>query len=386
MSTDPRSFGHIYLRGTTYWVRYRVAGEEYRESTESPSVDAAEKLLARREAELGVPGAFVAPATKRTTFAALMQLVRDDYELRGLRSLDRVEDSIRRLALAFAGARALTITADRVSRYAADRLGQGAARQTIKNELGVLHRGFVLAKRAKLVVGVPEFPDVGKGPTRTGFFEPAALKTLLGELPEPLRAVITFAWLTGWRIPSEVLPLQWAQVDFRAGVVRLEPGTTKNGEARTFPFAALPPLERLLKRQRAVTTSAERAHRALVPWVFHREGRGPIGDFHKAWRAACTRAAHAGAGPLRQLVHPMLLTAIPHDLRRSAVRNLVRAGVPEVIAMKLTGHLTRSVFDRYNIVSERDLAEGVAKLAVLHRAGGGTTGAQSGGSARAAAR
>src|SRR5207245_1139427 len=106
---------------------------------------------------------------------------------------------------------------------------------------------FALAKRAKRVSEIPEGPDLDVDNVRTGFFEPEDFTALLAELPEPLRAPLTFAALTGWRVPSEVLTLRWAQVDFTAGVVRLEPGSTKNGEARTFPFAALPPLATLLR-------------------------------------------------------------------------------------------------------------------------------------------
>ena len=103
---------------------------------------------------------------------------------------------------------------------------------------------------------------------------------------------------------------------------------------------------------------------------------GSIRDFYAAWHAACRRAAVVRHGPLDEVVRPQLLGRVPHDLRGTAVRNLVRASVPERVAMQLTGHLTRSVFDRYDIVSERDLAEGVGKLATFH-GGWGTIGGQS---------
>ncbi len=176
-----------------------------------------------------------------------------------------------------------------------------------------------------------------------------------------------------WRIPSEVLALTWARVDFTAGLVRLEVGSTKNKDGRSFPFAMLPPLKALLTGQRAHTTTVERETGQILPWVFHRHGR-PIRYFEKAWAAALDRAAHTGTGPLRAVTRPQLLGRVPHDFRRTAVRNLERAGVSRSVAMKLTGHKTEAVYRRYAIAPEQDLREGVAKLATLAR---GTTGAQS---------
>jgi len=167
-------------------------------------------------------------------------------------------------------------------------------------------------------------------------------------------------------VPSEVLVLRWAQVDFGAGSVRLEPGTTKTGEGRVFPFGVLPALKALLERQREVTAAAERRLGAIIPWVFHRDGR-PIRDFHKVWRAACERAAHEGEGALRTLLRPKLLTAIPHDLRRTAARNLRRAGLAESDIMELCGWETRAMFKRYAIKDDAANAEKLAKAAGLLR-------------------
>ena len=136
---------------------------------------------------------------------------------------------------------------------------------------------------------------------------------------------------------------------FTAGVVRLELRSTKNGEARVFPFDVLPELAEVLRRQRFYTDGIELVNGgSSVAWVFHRSGR-PIKDYTDAWRKACAAAGVPGR--------------IPHDFRRTAVRNLLRAGVPESWAMKLTGHKTPAVFRRYAITNEADLREAVGKLA-----------------------
>ena len=106
-------------------------------------------------------------------------------------------------------ARAVTITADRLTAYLRARLDQGAAPATVRNELNALRRAFRLAKRAGRVVGMPEFPSVTIHNARTGFFEEADFQAVHAALAEPLRPVVEFAYLTGWRIPSEVLTLTW---------------------------------------------------------------------------------------------------------------------------------------------------------------------------------
>ena len=289
--------------------------------------------------------------------------------------MERLTASLLHLRAFFGGSRAVTITAERLAAYVRARADAQAAASTIRNELNALRRAFRLAKRVGRVPQVPEFPQLAVNNIRVGFFEREDFDAVVAELPEPLRPVVQFAYFTGWRIPSEVLRLQWNHVDFAAGVVRLDVGSTKNRAGRVFPFAALPALRALLDRQRDHTKGIERRLGAVVPWVFHRDGV-PIRDFYAAWHAACRRAAVVHHGPLDEVVRPQLLGRVPHDLRRTAVRNLVRASVPERVAMQLTGHLTRSVFDRYDIVSERDLAEGVGKLATFH-GGWGTIGGQS---------
>jgi integrase len=173
-------------------------------------------------------------------------------------------------------------------------------------------------------------------------------------LPEYARPPATFAYITGWRLKSEILTLQWRQVDFKAGVVRLEPGTTKNLDGRTFPM--IPELRATLEAQRAATETLQRMTGSIIPWVFHWTKRGrPLKGFTKAWRQACKDAGVPGR--------------IPHDFRRTAVGNLERAGVPRSTAMAMVGHRTEAICRRYAIVDEVMLREGAAKLAAYSEAG-----------------
>jgi integrase len=342
-----RGLGRIYQRGETWWIQFRHRGKLYRESSESKVRSKAVKLLQRRHSEMG-QGRLAGPDVERTTFDDMVEMLCDDYRVNERKSLDRVQRSVAHLHQVFARTRALDITPDRVSAYIRSRMAV-AKPATIRTELAALGRMFTLAVRAGKVSHRPYLPSIEVRNTRSGFFEEAELRKVLAQLPADVRALIEFVHLTGWRI-GEAKKLAWRHVDFCAGTVRLEPGTTKNDEGRTFPFAALPRLEEIIQSQREHTSALEHELGQVIPWVFHRRGK-PVLDFHAAWRRACERARVPGR--------------LVHDLRRTAVRNFERAGVPRSVAMKLTGHKTESVYRRYAIVSEADLAEGVRKVATM---------------------
>ncbi len=334
----------------TWWLAYSWRGEKQRESSHSRRRAEAVKLLRKRLEEMG-QGRLVGPDAEKVTLKDLTAMVLDDYQVNGRKSAKRVENAVAQLTDFFgAAARVLDVTADRLSAYIRRRQEDRAKLATIRYELAILRRGFTLALRAGKLAHRPYIPSLEVRNTRQGFFEEPDLRAVLQRLPGDVAPLVEFLALTGWRV-GEALPLQWRQVDFRANTVRLEPGTTKNDEGRTFPFGAFPVLAALLQRQRERTTAHEKATGQIIPHVFHRGGR-PIRYFKQAWRAAC-----AAAGVPGRLVH---------DLRRTAVRNLERAGVPRSVAMKLTGHKTESVYRRYAIVSEGDLSAGVAILARLH--------------------
>jgi len=383
---ERREFGTLRLRGRKWWVRYKINGVTHDEPSGETDRRKAEKYLDKLQAKYGI-GQLVTPDVKRTTFEDLSRIIRDNYRTNGLKSERTLETLLNRLGETFAGARAATITTDRLTSYVRQRLDAGAAGSTVRNETNALKRALRLARRMGKVAQVPDFPTVHVADPRTGFFEREAFAAVLAELPESLRAPIEFAYLTGWRVPSEVLTLTWAQIDFDAGIVRLEGGMTKNKSGRTFPFAVLPALAELLERQRARVTNLERQLGRVIPSVFVRETGEPIRDFYTAWHSACKRASVKRRGALEVVERPELIGRVPHDFRRTAVRNLVRAGVPERVAMQLTGHKTRSIFDRYHIVNEADLTEGVEKLAHFFAGDGkggsrGTIGGQSAASGR----
>ena len=237
-----------------------------------------------------------------------------------------------------------------VDRHIEQRLTAGAAPATINHELSMIRRAFNLAREKGTLGAVPfTIPKLAENNTRKGFFEHSEYRAMRDALPAEVKPVLTFAYYTGCR-KGEILALRWSQVDLAERLVRLEPGETKNDEARIIPL--VPELYQTLAMQRTIRDEKW----PDCPWVFFREGE-KILYFRKSWDSAC-KAAGLWNGDEKTGAPSKLF----HDLRRTGVRNLVRAGVPETVAMRISGHKTRSIFDRYNITSEADIRDAGRRL------------------------
>lgn len=256
--------------------------------------------------------------------------------------------SVSQLKRVFGGRRAQSVTAADVSGYVSGRQADGLTNGSINRELAALKRMFNLALQNGKLVRKPYIEMLEENNVRRGFFEWTDFEAVRQRLPECLQGPMTFAYFTGWRLRSEILTLTWANIDFKAGTVRVEPGMAKNKKGRLIYMT--PQLRSLLQDRRDRIVALQRDTDRIIPLVFHNQGK-PMRNYYKAWHHACRVVGLPGK--------------IPHDFRRTAVRNMIRAGIPERVAMEMTGHRTRSVFDRYHIVSEGDLKEAALKLSAV---------------------
>ena len=258
----------------------------------------------------------------------------------------------------------MEITTTEIKKFIDKRKGERAAPATINQDLKALRRMFNLAKQETpaLIREAPHIKMLPENNAKQGFFEDIEFDVLLDHLPDYLKGFATFGYLTGWR-REEVAGLTWERVNMGRKTIELRPDETKNKTARLMKMEAQ--LFSLMEQQLANKNGG--------PYVFHRDGK-KIKHFRPAWNNAC-RETELGEGYSdtrykakckKEGIEPLPPGPTFHDLRRTAVRNMVRAGIKEEVAMKISGHKTRSVFERYNIIDDRDL-EDAARTMEKHR-------------------
>lgn len=345
--------GTLYrAAGRTIWsMKYYKDGKAVYESSGTSVKDEARDQLKIREGAIANGEQIAGRAGRQMTFDTAFKAVEDDYLMERRRSIDDLKRRVKlHLLPRFRGKRLRDIDEGDVRDYMAARIKAGAKPATVNREAAIIKRAFRLTA-SKTKLRPPSISMLEERNIRTGFFEREQFDALCKYLPAPWPAVMAFAFFTGWRIRSEVLTLTWANVDENTETVTLAAGTTKNGEGRTFPYGGHPELRDVIIAQKA-RQKALQARGVMKPWVFADDSGDRLPAFYsELWRAACKAAGCPGR--------------IPHDFRRTAVRNLIRAGVPETTAMTLTGHMTREVFKRYDIVNEADLRSAVTMLAQM---------------------
>jgi len=351
--------GYIQKRGDSFRIAYHANGRRQFETFKDR--DEAERALARRLADAadGIP---VSSRPNTVLFGELCTDVRNEYLVNKRKSLASLDSRMEKHIVPFFGLRkASQITTALINSYILHRESETPKPSdgTISRELQAIRHVFMLAKKGGKILHMPYVTQRRETNVRQGFFTAAEVERLCSHLTPMLGLFVRFAFLTGWR-KSEISGLKWSNVDLVANEIRLEPGTTKSGEGRVFPITGelrevLASASTLASQDRAAKRIVDRKKVAtLTPRHCFEIDRLPIGDIRKSWLTAMHKAGlpcvydAAGKKAIKAL-------RIFHDLRRSAAKRFVQAGLSQSAVMALCGWQTPEIFHRYQVLTVDDL-------------------------------
>lgn len=363
-----RGDGGTYLFGDIWYIRYWHRGKRFRESSGSSDPAAALKLLDRRPFEKRAEREGLqtfTPKAEKVYLDELLDELEKAYKLDGGRGLTQFRAHLKPIREAFGDMRAVDVTASRIDDYIDGRLEEdNRAPGTINRETQLLGQAFKLGIRRRQVLTAPHIRRLAENNVRQRFFERAEFEAVVAGLPEYLQDFARFAYICAWR-KGQIASLTWSDIDRSAGIVQARAENVKNHRAHKIVLEG--ELEHINERRWEAREYKAPSGPGISQYVFHRNGK-PICDPRRAWAAACKAAGLVkpklgkDGKPVTEFVDGkqtivMVPSRIFHDLRRSSVRNMVRAGVREGVAMAISGHRTRAVFDRYNISSDEDLRQ-----------------------------
>jgi len=328
--------GGTYKRGKYWWIWYKDQhGQRHAESKKWTLKRDAEKELSVREVQIA-NHEFHGRHIEETTFNQIAALLIEDYKINKKRSTRATENRVTRMKKFFGNGKMKAICVpSRVRQFILDCQAEDLSNAYINRYLSALKRMYALGhqRTPKLVAEVPHISLLDENNIRSGFFEHGEYLKLHAELPKYLRLALTISYISGIR-EGENFTIELEQVNFISGTIRLRQVDTKNKQPRVFYLTGKYYEELLRQKEELDTQHPECRH------LIHNEGK-PVKSFKAAWKSACVRAGVPGR--------------LFHDLRRTAARNMLAAGVPEKQIMQIGGWKTRSMFDRYNIVNEENL-------------------------------
>lgn len=345
-----RGDGFVYKRGSRWWVGHSVNGALHREAC-GPEVTTkreARAYLAKLHGEVN-KGTYLAPAQRDVRVDDVLDDLVVYLTNKGAASVGKTVSHLQAVRAALGGVRVVNLDTASIERYQRARLDAGKAPATVNRECEALRQALRRAAQVTppKIARAPHVPLLTVRNARQGFLARADFEALLGALrsAEPSVAdFIEWAWWTAMR-PGEIRQLTWAMLDRETWTLNLAPAADKTRTGRV--LAVTGPLRAIIDRRIG-------QRRLDCPLIFHRTSKGksgqPVRDFRLTWRSALKSAGLA----------PGLL---PYDLRRSALRNMVRGGTDYTVAMKISGHRTRATFDRYNITSAEDVRAALDRTA-----------------------
>lgn len=332
------------LKKTRVWyARYYVNGKAVTVATGTEDRDEAIGILRRKMAEVAVMGN-LAVDPSRVKMNQLFDLLLAWYALKERRSVYDVKRKIEKkngLRAWFGKFKAQAVSTSAIEGYIAWRRKQKPrpANGTINRELAYVRRAMKLGMEHDpvLVIRAPKFEQLPESEPRDGILTHDQYRAVRDALPSYARMALVIGYHTGAR-KGEIVKIARDKVDLAGRRIELQGKITKNKTARYLPIYG---------NMAAEIEMALAAGDPKCPYLLQREGVR-VYDFEKAWSAACKLAG--------------IPDALFHDLRRTALTNMIEAGFSEKEAMEISGHRTRAVFDRYHIVSARRLKEMTVKL------------------------
>jgi len=351
------SIGNVPGSRFLYIWYYDNAGKQHRESTRSTLRSVAQEMLNQRLAAMG-RGEHSPQELKSIRYEDMRQILIDNYREKKIGKLveEKQEDgtvkvyphkrNLKVLDEFFAGMRLDQIDTDVLRAFRKKRRDEDMIDDpTINRNLSILRRMMNLTiQERKLQFAKPYFPMVSEaGRVRKGFVTPEQFDKLMSEMPNHLKPYAPFLYEDVSRTTA-AKDIRWSWVDLKEGIIEIPEEITKTGAPQTLPLSDA--LTSMLKKH-------------------FRQDDAPVFDttnFRKEFQHACVAV---GFGKITKMVSPKgykwekYKGVTPHDFRRSGIRNMVRAGVPEKVAMSISGHKTRAVFDRYNITSTDDVKDAI---------------------------
>lgn len=329
-------------KNVKYLISYRLPGGKQRQEAVGYSIEEARDAEGKRRSQKRENRIFEIVPEAKMTFEELAKWYTNLEPVKLLHSYDRIVGALKQFNNIFGGKIVNSIKTIDLEDYQVKRANDGKAPATIDMEISIAKTMINKAFDNDKVGGhtLKAFKKVKKQLKRNANVRDRVLtfdefKRLLALLPPHTRAIIGIALHTGMR-KGEILSLTWNKVDLKKRLIQLESTDTKDKEPRKIPI-----LEELYEILNSIPRVVHDDHVILY------DGK-PIHDIRGALRTACKDGGIAYGRFIKGRL-------VFHDIRRTYNTNMRKAGVAQSVIMKITGHSTSEMFDRYNNVDEDDI-------------------------------